>query len=92
MDPSTLDALVRRSAFEFLDQARVLHGDVLPFKLLERGFDLDGRRVPLLSQQGIFKPAIPPEVPLSMRSAPEEIRDLLARWPDWSIRVTESSS
>jgi putative restriction endonuclease len=71
MDAETLDALVRQRAFEFLDQARARHGEVLGFKLLERGFDFAGRRVPLLSQQGIFKPALLPEVPLSIRTAPE---------------------
>lgn len=74
MDAGTLDALVRSKAFEFLDQARALHGDVLAFKLLERGFEFEGRRVPLLSQQGIFKPAVLPEVPLSIRTAPEDGR------------------
>jgi putative restriction endonuclease len=45
-----------------------LHGDVLPWSLLLRGFDHDGRRVPLVSQQGIFKPAVC-ELPLSLRTS-----------------------
>lgn len=68
------DALVRRRAFDFLDELRAVHGDVLPFKVLERGFEIEGRRVPLLSQQGIFKPAVLTEVPLSIRSAPPDAR------------------
>jgi putative restriction endonuclease len=34
-----------------------------------KGFDFNGQRVPLTSQQGIFKPAVLPEVPLSIRTA-----------------------
>lgn len=86
MDPVSLDAIVRRKAFEFLDHARALHGDVLPFKLLERGFEYEGGRVSLLSQQGIFKPAVLPEVPLSIRSAPEDSR----RSRPYDDRVDES--
>jgi putative restriction endonuclease len=37
--------------------------------VLAQGFVFDGRRVPLLSQQGIFKPAILPDIPLSIRTA-----------------------
>lgn len=44
------------------------HGDVLPWKLLSQGFVLDGIRVPLVSQQGIFKPAVM-GLPLSIRTS-----------------------
>ena len=74
MDVEAIDAVLRRRAFEFLDEQRAQHGDVLSFKLLERGFEHEGRRVPLLSQQGIFKPAVLSEVPLSIRTAPEVSR------------------
>jgi putative restriction endonuclease len=47
-----------------------MHGDVLPWSLLLEGFSYEGRRVPLLSQQGIFKPAIL-DVPLSIRTSPD---------------------
>lgn len=47
-----------------------MHGEVLPWKLLLQGFEYEGSRVPLLSQQGIFKPAVL-EVPLSIRTSPE---------------------
>ena len=36
-----------------------------------KGFEFSGRRVPLLSQQGIFKPAVLPEIPLSIRTSPK---------------------
>ncbi len=70
MDPDLRDRQVRLRAFEFLAEQTALHGEVLPWSLLARGFDFEGRRVPLASQQGIFKPAVLPEIPLSMRTAP----------------------
>ena len=36
-----------------------------------RGFDVDGQRVPLIGPQGIFKPAVLPEMPLSVATGPE---------------------
>jgi len=61
-----IDARVRARAFEFLREQTQLHGDVLPFAILTRGFQFEGQRVPLLGPQGIFKPAILPEMPLSI--------------------------
>lgn len=63
------DAQVRLAAFRWLEQQVDIHGDVLPFRLLSAGFEYEGRRVPLLSQQGIFKPAVLPSIPLSIRTA-----------------------
>lgn len=65
-----LDLLVRLAAFEFLKQQSVLHRQGLPWSTLTAGFLFEGIRVPLVSQQGIFKPALLPEVPLSIRTAP----------------------
>ena len=55
------DGRVRAQAFEFLRRQQDLHGEVLPHAILARGFELEGRRVPLLGPQGIFKPAVLPE-------------------------------
>lgn len=63
------DTRVRSAAFEWLSSQVSIHGDVLPWKTLAEGFDWEGRRVPLLSQQGIFKPAVM-ELPLSIRTSP----------------------
>jgi putative restriction endonuclease len=52
------DFSVRLAAFDWLRQQVAMHGDVLPWWLLIRGFDHVGQRVPLVSQQGIFKPAV----------------------------------
>lgn len=66
------DQAVRIRAFDFLTEKTSQLGDVLPWSVLLDGFDFEGRRVPLTSQQGIFKPAVLPEIPLSIRTAPVE--------------------
>jgi putative restriction endonuclease len=67
-----LDAQIRLKAFSFLETLSAWYGDVLPLKRLETGFEFKGRRVPLVSPQGIFKPAILPELPLSIKTVPVE--------------------
>src|SRR2546426_7313864 len=65
------DAAVRLRAFAFLAEQRRRVGEAsIPRAVLERGFDLEGVRVPLIGPQGIFKPAILPEVPLTITTAP----------------------
>jgi putative restriction endonuclease len=71
MSLPNVDHLIRRQAFDCLDGLTAVHGDALPWQALARGFEFRGRRVPLLSQQGIFKPAVLEEIPLSIRTAPE---------------------
>ena len=66
-----LDRVVRVAAFNFLKEQTTLHGgSVLPRRLLEQGFEFDGRRVPLVGPQGIFKPAVC-DLPLSITTVPE---------------------
>jgi putative restriction endonuclease len=59
----------RLAAFEWLTARRDELGDTLPRSLLERGFDLDGERIPLIAPQGIFRPRRF-ELPLSITTAP----------------------
>lgn len=61
---------MRLAAFEFLDEKTRIWGDVLPWRVLSQGFMFGDRRVPLVSQQGIFKPAVLRDVPLSIRTTP----------------------
>ena len=49
---------LRLAAFRWLEEQTTLHGEVLPWATLSRGFDLDGRRVPLGSMQRIFTPVL----------------------------------
>jgi len=64
------DRAVRLRAIDFLAEQAGVHGDVLPWSVLSRGFRFEGRRVPLIGPQGIFKPAVLPEMPLSIATAP----------------------
>lgn len=65
------DAAVRNAAFEWLRGQVESRGDVLPREVLARGFGFDGRRVPLVSPQGIFKPRVLSHAPLSITTAPD---------------------
>jgi putative restriction endonuclease len=66
---SELDQRVRLAAFQWLRSQMDVHGDVLPRRILAEGFVFDGRRVPLLGPQGIFKPAVC-DVALSITTSP----------------------
>lgn len=61
------DHAVRLAAFRFLEEQVRLSGEegAIRRSVLERGFVLDGERVPLLGPQGIFKPRVLEPVRLS---------------------------
>lgn len=65
-----LDQRVRLAAFQWLRAQMDVHGEVLPRSLLAEGFKLDGVRVPMLGPQGIFKPGLMTEAPLSITTIP----------------------
>jgi len=65
------DTRIRLTVFAWLEEQTRIHGDVLPWSLLAHGLFIDGERVPLVSQQGIFKPRVLPELPLSIRTSAE---------------------
>jgi putative restriction endonuclease len=65
-----LDQRVRLAAFQWLRAQMDIHGDVLPRSILAEGFVLDGVRVPLIGPQGIFKPGIMRQAPLSITTIP----------------------
>jgi hypothetical protein len=52
------DLRVRLAAFAFLDEQRKLSPDLFERRTPQRGFELDGERVPLQAPQCIFKPRI----------------------------------
>ena len=70
MSEADLDTRVRTQAFQFLTEQTRLHGEVVPREILERGFDFESRRVPLIGPQGIFKPAVLEEMPISITTVP----------------------
>ena len=56
-DVGTRDARLRQTAFDYVTRTAALQGGVLEYSDLARGFDYEGRRVPLINpQRGIFKP------------------------------------
>ena len=67
MDKS--DLRVRLAAFAFLDQQRRLSPDLFDRRTLQRGFEFEGERVPLLAPSGIFKPRVC-TLPLSITTVP----------------------
>ena len=66
-----LDRKVRLTAFKWLDEQVSIHGDVLPRSVLSQGFEFEGQRVPLVAPQGIFKPKLLAQMPLSITTTPE---------------------
>jgi putative restriction endonuclease len=61
---------IRLAAFDFLTRSVQVHGEVLPRSLLQKGFVFQGRQIPLVGPQGIFKPAALRDMPLSITTAP----------------------
>ena len=70
MDRTESDRAVRLAAFAWLAEQVDLLGDVLPRSLLTQGFTFRGERVPLMGPQGIFKPRLISEIPLSITTTP----------------------
>jgi putative restriction endonuclease len=70
VQPDERDRLVRLSAFTWLARQIELRGEVLPISVLREGFVYNDRRVPLMGPQGIFKPAVLPDAPLSITTVP----------------------
>lgn len=83
------DSETRSAAFDWLASQVEIHGDVLPWGLLQRGFQFRDARVSLLSMQGIFTPRMM-ELPLShgihqprntdLRPDPERLANRYARF------------
>ncbi|MBI4527465.1 MAG: HNH endonuclease [Deltaproteobacteria bacterium] len=67
----TKDARIRGAAFDWLSEQVRIHGDVLPNGVLAQGFDLNGQLIPLVGPQGIFKPRVLADVPLTITTVPE---------------------
>jgi putative restriction endonuclease len=69
--PEEFDSAVRLAAFAFLEGCLLEGADeTISSVVLRKGFIFRGSRVPLWAPQGIFKPAVLPEMPLSIRTTP----------------------
>lgn len=64
------DQQIRVRVFDFLAEKTALLGEVLPWEVLSKGLVLAGQRVPLIGPQGIFKPAVLADAPISITTAP----------------------
>lgn len=70
-----IDNKVRLAAFDWLSKQVAIHGDVLPRTILSAGFEFENEKVPLVAPQGIFKPKILSQIPLSITTAPQSPYD-----------------
>ncbi|MFV1980579.1 MAG: HNH endonuclease [Rhodothermia bacterium] len=68
------DLRIRLATFDWLAEQTEVHGDVLTRDLLQQGFEFQGKQIPLVSPQGIFKPRIM-ELPLTITSSPSSPYD-----------------
>ncbi|MBI1960230.1 MAG: hypothetical protein HYY95_14205 [Candidatus Rokubacteria bacterium] len=66
MSEADVDDRVRTRAFEFLRQQTDQHGEILSPAALSKGFEFDGRRVPLLGPM-VPSPMNPTFTPSSPR-------------------------
>lgn len=64
------DAKIRLLVFSWLEEQCRAHGETLPRKLLEKGMIYEGVQIPLIGPQGIFKPKVLPEIPLTITTSP----------------------
>lgn len=75
LEVESQDRVVRMAAFEFLARRVLTHGEEIPRVVLAQGFSWQGRRVPLVGPQGIFKPAaIRTGIPISITTSPPSRR------------------
>ena len=71
MPPTSRELAIRLAAFAWLAEQVEQFGPVVPWTVLSKGFSYESDRVPLVSQQGIFKPRVL-RLPLSMRTSPSD--------------------
>ena len=69
--PEEFDSAVRLAAFAFLEECLSKGPDeTVTSEVLRDGFTFRGLPVPLWAPQGIFKPKVLPEMPLTIRTTP----------------------
>jgi len=63
-------AAIRQQIFEWLQQKIIENDDVLPYNVIKTGFIYQGKAVPLMGPQGIFKPQVIQYYPISITTSP----------------------
>lgn len=61
---------IRLKAFQWLAEQVKIHGEVLPRSILHKGFEFLGNRIVLIGPQGIFKPKLFKDTPISITTSP----------------------
>ena len=64
-----MDDLIRNAAFIWLEDQTKIHGDVLSWDILQKGFEFNDQRIIPIGAAGIWKPKIM-ELPLSITTSP----------------------
>ena len=67
-----MDTQTRTAAFTWLEQLTLIHGDVLPWEILHKGFDFMGQNIIPIGQPGIVKPKVM-KLPISIRTSYRDI-------------------
>ena len=67
----TNDIEVRLAAFDWLSKKSTEYEDVIPRSVLAQGFVFQDHRIRLMGPQGIFKPRVLSELPISITTAPQ---------------------
>lgn len=81
-----MEEQIRLRAFQWLEEQTTIHGEVLSRDLLQHGFLFEGQRIALVGPQGIFKPRMFQDTPISVTTAPgggpyhDEIRNHLLHY------------
>lgn len=70
-----MEEQIRIAAFKWLEQQTAIHGDVLPYQLLQQGFEYQGERITVIGRQGIWKPKQFRMIPISITTSPNERYD-----------------
>jgi putative restriction endonuclease len=65
-----MDDLIRLAAFNWLNEQKEIHDEILPRTLLETGFKYQNQNVHVIGPQGIFTPQIL-DLPLSITTSPK---------------------
>lgn len=69
-----MDSQIRNAAFIWLEKLTKLHGDVLPWEILQKGYEFQGQQIVPIGATGIWKPKIM-DYPLSITTSPDSPYD-----------------
>jgi putative restriction endonuclease len=68
-----MDSQIRNAAFIWLEEQTNIHGDVLPWEILHKGFDFMGQRIIPIGATGIWKPKMM-DLPLYITTSPDSLK------------------